>query len=296
MHPRLNEALDQGHGVLDRRQHPALRHVIDHAVRAQHLVRVLPHIYARPADASTLLTRARAAWLSHPDAVVTGLAAAIIGGWDDLDEPELVSVALPRRQRPVPGFHFVERTVPRALWRRADAVRITTFPMTALDLALEFGPARLDDALRRGVEHRKLREALAATPHRRGYAALRREVDARRDTPWSPLECAAHELLRGASIDRWWANHAIYEQRDVRVGYGDLVFFDLRLVLELDGKGSHSGDGNARRDKARDLRLARLGWEVIRLDSDLVFKTPTEFVAVVKDILRTRRGRQLNAQ
>lgn len=110
------------------------------------------------------------------------------------------------------------------------------------------GPSRVDNALRR-----------ESTPGRRGYAALRRELDAVRDRLWSRLECAAHVLLRGAGITGWVANRAIYARRDEKVAYGDLVFADLRLVIELDGKGYHSADGHARRDEASDLRLARLG-------------------------------------
>ena len=183
------------------------------------------------------------------------------------------------------------RRVPRGRGRPVDGVRITTFPLTALDLALREGPARLDDALRRGVELGRLRDALAATPGRRGYATLRRELDLVRDRPWSRLECAAHVLLRDAAITGWRANRAISAGPGDRIGYGDLVFEDLWLVVELDGVGHHSAHGDVARDRARDLRMARLGWEVLRLGSAVVFRSPEQFVAIVRDLVRTRQRR-----
>lgn len=292
MHPHLDEALELGHGVLDRRRHPTLRHQIDRAVRLRELVRVLPNVYARAGDAASLETRARAACLADPDAVVTGLAAGVIGGWKELVRPEVVDVASPRVHTEWAGVRLERRRVPRDLTRVVDGVRITTFPLTAVDLALREGPARLDDALRRGIEMVKIRAAFERTRGRRGYGALGRELDAMRDEPWSRLECAAHEVLREAGIAGWRANRALLAGPGDRIGYGDLVFEDLRLVIELDGKGFHSEDGHARRDRARDLRLVRVGWEVIRLDSDRVFKTPAEFVDVVRDILRSRASRR----
>lgn len=264
MHPQLEAALTAGLGVLDRRGHRHLRTLIDHAVRGGELVRVVPNVYARPVDAPTLATRARAVCLADPDAIITGQAAAIIGGWEDLAEPKVIEVATRRVLRARPGLRQVRRTIPAGWWRTVNGIRITTFPLTALDLALQYGTDRLDDALRRGVEPSKLRLALDALPGRRGYAALRREVEAVRDRPWSLLERRAHEVLRGAGLTGWRANRAT--------------------------------DGHTQRDKARDRRLNRLGWEVIRFESDLVLNSPEEFVAIVRDILTTRRKRLARLQ
>ncbi|TBT88733.1 DUF559 domain-containing protein [Propioniciclava sinopodophylli] len=179
---------------------------------------------------------------------LTGRAAAEIGGWTDLGRPTALDVATPRVHDACRGVCLERRRIPRSLVRTVDGVRITTFPLTALDLV--------------------------------------------RDRPWSRLECAAHVLLRDAAITGWRANRAISAGPGDRIGYGDLVFEDLWLVVELDGVGHHSADGDAARDRARDLRMARLGWEVLRLGSAVVFKTPQEFVAIVRDVLRTRERRR----
>lgn len=295
MHPHLEETLATV-GIIDRRAVPALRSAVDEAVRSGRLVRVLPSIYARPAEAATLLTRARAVCTSVRDAVVTGWAAAVLGGWTDLGEPDVVDVASLTQKRPRPGFRFERRVVPRSLTKTVDGVRMTTFPATALDLAASYGDDRIDDALRRGVDPAKLRAALAACPRRRGWGGLRRVVHAVRDRPWSPLERDAHELLRGAHIGGWQANRCIYARGDPPrpIGYGDLVFRDVKLIIELDGAEHHTAEADRARDEHRDLRLARLGWEVIRLRGSLVARRPEMFVALVRDIVRTRNADRLD--
>ncbi|WP_366525372.1 hypothetical protein [Propioniciclava sp.] len=63
-------------------------------------------------------------------------------------------------------------------------------------------------------------------------------------------------------------------------------------MIELNGDAFHSDKEGRARDEARDLRLEREGWEVIRLRSGWVFRRPTEFVAAVQDILRPREPRR----
>ena len=293
VHPALETALTAGNGVLARREHPALAHAIDGALRQGRLARVLPGVYARTADAGSLQTRARAACRADPHAVVTGRAAAVLGGWDDLAAPDEVDVASMALRGPRPGFRFERRRIDPQLVRRLDGLRITTRALTALDLALELGETHLDDALRRGVEPGALRRALALSGGRRGWARLRRAVHAIRDRPWSPLECAAHEVLRRHRVDGWVANRAIYDVRgETLLGYGDLVLAAYRLVIELDGRAYHGEPHDVARDAARDLALARAGWEVVRIPGRLVTSDPDEFVRVVRDLLRTRQGRR----
>lgn len=292
MHHQLMEALAAGNGLIARRALPHLHRAIDAALRGGDLTAVLPGIYARPADAATLQARARAACLADPDAVVTGCAAAILSGWTHVPTPDEVTVASHRLRAQRPGFRFERRTIDRELTRRVDGVRITTRPLTTLDLALELGDHHLDDGLRRGVEPAKLRRALDLSTGRRGFGRLRPLVEAVRDRPWSKLERRAHEQLREAGIGGWLANRAIYAGRDDRIGYGDLVFTEIRLVIELDGLATHSSSSDKARDTVRDLRLARIGWEVIRMSGSWVTANPEEFVAAVRDIVRTRQVRQ----
>ena len=286
------QALADGQGVLKRSVAGVLRPCVDRALRKGDLVAVLPGVYAERGDATRLEIRARAVMVADPEAVVTGTAAAILGGWTDLGVPAVITVASRRLRSKNPGFRFERRTVPPGLTKLADGIRVTTFPLTALDLAVEQGDDRIDDALRRGVEPAKLRQALELSGRRAGFGPLRPVMASIRDRPWSKLERLAHELLRAAGIGGWRANRAIYASYDDRLGYGDLVFYGLLLVIELDSRRHHGDEVVRARDAARDLRFAQAGWEVVRVPSWLVLKEPETFVRVVTKIVDTRRRRR----
>lgn len=287
MHPDLIP-LVAGTGVVSRRSHPHLRHQIDAAVKAGELVAVLPGSYARPAVAGFLVVRARAVHHRDPDAVVTGPAAAHLLGWS-VPYPQQMVVVTQRHPAPVAGIRWERRPAGRTPSRRHDGYRIASKAMIALDLCDTVDDA-LELALRHGVTREDLEATMAQSRWRAGNKARRAQLEAARDEPWSPLERAAHAHLRRGRVRGWQANRAIRDRSGELLGYGDLVFSHLHLVLELDSLEHH----NHRRleDAARGLRCARAGWEVIRLSSQLVLRTPHEFVATVRDIVATREAHQ----
>lgn len=290
MHYTVTAALAEGHGVLARRAHPGLRNRIDAALRRGELRRVLPGIYV--AGEPTLEQRARAACLADPGAVVLGAAAAHLVGWTHPPVPESIAVAT-RIRAPQPGFRWELRRIPARLTRRLEGgVRVTSKALTALDLADEFGDEELERALRAGVPLADLTRALALTPGRRGRAALRRAVATMWTRPWSPAELRAHAALLSARIGGWEANWNIYDRwGEQLLGCGDLVFDGRRLVLEIDG-AHHLEPQQVLSDKARDLRLAREGWEVVRIGASLALDHPEDFVAIVRDVLASRPPRR----
>lgn len=289
MHPDL-APLVAGHGVVARRTHPALCHAMDAALKAGELVRVLPGAYARPSEAGTVLVRARAVHLVDPDAVVTAHAAAHLLGWEGVPPRDMV-VATRRQPAPVPGIIWERRPLDRTLSRLLDGYRIASKALVALDLSDSVEDA-VERALRHGVTPEALQAALALTPNRRGNGTRRMRLAQTRDRPWSVLERKAHAHLRRAGVRGWQANRAIHDRRGERIGYGDLVFAAHGLVIELDGRLDHSRPADRARDQARDLAFARAGWEVVRIPSSMVLRTPREFVAAVTDILATRAGRR----
>ena len=288
MNPTLAALLDAGAGVLRRRDHPDLNHLMDGALRRGELVRVLPGLYARPTDARTLIGRARAVCLADPDAVVTGEAAAFLLRWRSFEPGEL-TVATLRLRTPYAGFRCERRAIPSGLSRRVDGYRVTTKAMTALDLAATREDA-LEFALRHGVSPEDLRVALALTPHRRGNETRRRGVRDMGSQPWSPAERRAHTALRKGRISGWSANRAIFDRRGEKLGYGDLVWRAHGLILEIDGATHRTPEGVAR-DTTRDLAFARAGWEVVRVPASLVLGDPVGFVELVRELLATRAGR-----
>ena len=63
----------------------------------------------------------------------------------------------------------------------------------------------------------------------------------------------------------------------------DFVLPDFRLVIEIDGK-SHNNEKAKKKDQARTLALAGLGWDVVRVTNDEVFADPE--AAVTKALSR----------
>lgn len=291
MDPDLAAALDAGNGLLRRREHPHLANKVDVALRRRRLAALLPGIYCRAEEASSLVLRGRAACLADPDAVIVGPAASVLSGTGPaLDPPELVTVASLRLRAPRVGYRWERRLVPPGLVRRVGGVRVATRPLLALDEA-STRPDAVEEALRTGVSASSLVTALSLTPGRRGNRARRRRVGGAVDGAWSAAEARAHAALRRARIAGWRANVGLWDRRgEVKLGYGDILFGEVGLVVEIDG-AQHTTAEARRQDAARDLAMARAGWEVVRIPATLVMRTPGEFVAIVRDLLATRAGR-----
>lgn len=291
MNPTLAAVLAASHGVVSRRAHPDLRHAIDAAHRRGELVRLLPGTYATPTVARTLEGRARAVCLFDPDAVIAGDAAAWLSGWP-LRQPATVLVYSPHRRRPAAGYEFRRRALPRHLIAKKDGYWVTSRALTALD-----APPSVKDpteyALRKGASVADLDRVLASTPRRRGNTARRRRLAQARDEPWSSAERKAHAALRRGRISGWRANVGVYDSYGRRLGVGDLVFGDLRLVIEIDGPTHDSRDG-AIDDAIRDEDMWRAGWEVIRLGVDKLDDL-TAFIGLVRAIVTSRSERARRA-
>jgi len=288
VHADLRQALDLGGGVIARRAHPGLRHALDWAVRRRELVSVLRGVYATPADASTLLIRARAAVLRDPGCVVVREIAAVLMGWREIAEPADLQVAS-THLREHPGFRIERRTVPRRLARRVDGVLVTGRALTALDLVDTRGSEAIDNALRRGVTLAELNMAVDMVPHRRGHLMRRRLIADSGGRPFSRAERRAHQLLRAAGIDGWVGNREFRDADGYVIAVGDLVFEALRMVIEIDGR-QHLQPEVILRDRARDLWLGTQGWPVHRIEAGTVLHDPVTFVRLVRDLIAGRRA------
>ena len=131
--------------------------VVDERVRRRCWAPVLPRVYrARPdlADEAELRVRAAMLW-AGADVVLTGLAAAWWHGFVG-QLPQVVTVAVPRRRRPLhrPGLTLLSRTCDPADLTDHRGLLVTAGPLTLLDAAVELGSAGaalLDSGLRSGV-------------------------------------------------------------------------------------------------------------------------------------------------
>jgi very-short-patch-repair endonuclease len=76
-------------------------------------------------------------------------------------------------------------------------------------------------------------------------------------------------------------------EANVRIGglLVDFVWRDRRLIVETDGYRYHRGRVAFEDDRARDLHLRTLGYEVIRLTHDQVVKQSGETAAALKEVI-----------
>lgn len=287
MNPQLAEVLDR-QLVLARADLPELTGSIDWALRRGELVGLLPGVYTRPRDAGTLLTRARATRVADPACIVTGYSAMALHGWVDADAWPLVRVSsrcLTRRE----WLEIERRAIPRRLTAVVNQVRVTSRALTVIDLIPELGPVVVHEALRRRVRMGELWDAFNATAHRPGNKLRRSVLEEASSLPWSEAERRAHRALKTAGITGWVGNHrVIRDGEESPVAILDVAFLELKLAIEIDGAEYHANAEAFVLDRARDERLARLGWQVVRFPARRVLDDPEGFAASVAAIVAVR--------
>lgn len=259
----------------------AARSTIARWVRTGYLLPELPGVYAVGHAASTAESKLAAAVLyaGHGAALSHGTAA---WWWGLLKHPpSLIHVSAPGRRRPSAGIRVHARREFERVHR--NGLPVTTVEQTLLDFAasaerglLRFAIANADyaelldlDALdaicRRGAAGSAgLRAALAV--HRPELAHTRSELER------LLVElCVTHALpLPKLNVYRHgWLVDAVWDEQ--------------RLIVELDGYGSHRTKAQLESDHQRDLELRSLGYTVLRYTWRQLTETPE---AVAADIRR----------
>ena len=274
-------------GAISRRDHPELQSALRHLVRRGELVAVLPGVYARPDEATTVRTRVRALMLADPDAVVTGHAAAQLSFWPQLPVNRVTAAVRRARRAAPPGFSFVKRDIPPELIVQRNGIRLTSPALTALDLCDDVGGEAIDHALRRNMTTLvHLHEALELTARRSGNRRRRQLLLDSRDEPWSEAERRCHRLLRASGISGWRANLPI--EIDNQSYFVDVGFKRLKLALEIDGREYHIGVEVFEIDRWRQNRMVLDGWMVLRFTWRMLEDHPDEVVEMIRCALVQR--------
>ena len=265
MHRDLIDELSQPPHLILVRGRERIQCLAQRAYERGELVRPLAGVYAA-ADTAGLDALAVVVGTVHPDAVISGRAAAALTWWPELEASGLTAVAR-HRLASGDGISFAKGVVPPELIVESNGIRLTHPSLTVLDLVPELGGEAIDEALRRGVVTLdQLWEALALTPQRAGNKQRRWLLEDSRDVPWSPAERDLHRIYRGLDLSRRHrTNHRV--DLPTRAAYIDLALPELRLGFEVDGYDHHSGPVEFRRDRTRDPELAELGWMVVRFDA-----------------------------
>jgi very-short-patch-repair endonuclease len=260
-----------------------LRTLINHGI----LHRRFPRVYAvgharltqRGLWMAAVLACGEGALLSHRDA---GRLHGLLRGAGSGP----VHVSAPRRHR-LPGIHChrVRNPDPRDA-TVVDAIPVTTWTRTALDLATVLAPARLRDALemaaRQERDFSELRTLIERSHGHHGLGPVRcalAELDDRPPELRSPGEVDLLALIRDAGLP---------EPRTDVVIAGELVDFhwpQQRLVVEVDGRQWHGLQRDMESDRRKDVRLTLAGQRPVRYTKRRIAGEPAAVIAEIRRLL-----------
>jgi hypothetical protein len=173
--------------------------------------------------------------------------------------------------------------------RIGDGMRITGPGRTVVDcmrvLADDAALSLVDRAFQRGwISTGELRRRIREHAGRHGAPRLARLAGTVMGGARSAAERIMTGLLRGAAITGWAPNLAIADRAGL-IGYGDIVFPDLRLVIEIDGWAYHGDRDRFQRDRTRQNRLVAAGWTVLRFTWTDLRDRPNGVIAEIRAMI-----------
>jgi len=226
-----------------------------------------------------------------PRAVVWKTAAAWLWGVDirrsgDLD----LDVAFPEssRLRPQPGLRVALLTVDEEDVCTTQGIRGTTPTRTAFD-CLRYarrpdGVIVADHLTNNGLcTLEELSAYVAARRAMRNIRVARRELVDVEPLAQSVQETRTRLLLIDGGLPRPVAQHRVdFPEGDS--AYLDLAYPELKIGIEYDGEAWHKEQ--RAKDERRRRRLERLGWRIIVLHAQDLFRTPDQTLADIRRALR----------
>ncbi|GAA1736599.1 type IV toxin-antitoxin system AbiEi family antitoxin domain-containing protein [Luedemannella helvata] len=252
---------------------------------------VLGQVLALPGVSVTPAARDRAALLAVGGLLAGPSAARRWGIWVPDDR---TCLAVPVGCHPRVGNLVLIRVPVAAVDRRVrGGLPVTSVGRTIVDCVRLLPDTPAVDMLDRAMRERRItfddlcgrvRDDLG----RAGTPRLVRLIRLLGSGARSAAERRAVVLLRNARINGWVANMPIYDDAGL-IGVGDLVFAEVKLVVELDGWAYHSARADFERDRSRQNRLVAAGWTVLRFTWRDVTQRPDHVAATIRGLLaRTR--------
>ena len=246
----------------------------------------LPRVYAVGSPARTVeSTLWEAVLYAGPGAMLSHATAA---KWLDMIDhwPAVTNVSTPRRRASLPGLSVHPRRA--GLARTAHgAIPVTSVADTLLDLAATGELALVRRSFARLDYQRRLQTGIVRQACRRGRAgsaALRAELDS-----YDPLMGRTRSQLEAAYL-----RLGLPPPDDVNVRIDgvscDIVYYDAKLIVMLDGVGNHRSPGQVRKDLADAFALRQLGWLVLRYGEAEIYGQPAAVCAEVTAERDNRAG------
>jgi len=288
MHPqrhRVGQLADRQAGRVGAAQLGALgieSWLIARWVDGGYLHRVLPRVYAVGHRAPSVEADLTAAVLyAGPGAMLSHATALWWRGLIDR-QPWPIVVSTPRRCQSLHRVEVHARRNCTRVWH--NDLPTTTIEQALLDFAAKARPDRVRYALANADYHEVLDIAalrVIAGNGRPGSTTLRDAM--KRHEPKlahtrSPLErlflplCEKYGVPLPDDVNVWIAGVLV-----------DAVWWQQRLVVELDGKNNHSSWGQIQRDRSNELKLRAVGFDVLRYGTLQLDEEPT---LVAGDVIR----------
>lgn len=177
-------------------------------------------------------------------------------------------------------------------------IPVTTVPRTILDLAAVLRIDAVEHSLRESERLRlydalSLEDLLERHPRRHGSRAIRECLRRRRELPpgitREELEARFLAFLDQAGLPRPRLN-AWLSARGRRY-QADCLWPEQRIVVELDGYGSHGTRSAFERDRDRDRRLAAAGYRSTRITWHQLHEIPHEIATDLRALFAAALAR-----
>ena len=280
------------------------RHVLDDAIEAGLLVRVLPNVYALATELHRRETWQLAALKCRPGAALSHLDALELWGLpvpalllpgDEGYPIHLTSGPAALLQSPIVRHHrrqdfggqarFVCVENPALMIvERAQAI-VESWPFLP---ELDQRAAIIVGLRDRHVSATMLRLALDRQPRTPGAAQMRNIVELVAAGNHSELEIWGHtNIFSSPSLPPSRPQHPM--RIAGRRIFLDRYFEEEKLDVELDGAAYHGRPGQRERDIRRDAALAALGIQTVRFSHPRLHADPLGVVTEIAEILSVRR-------
>lgn len=266
------------------------RRAIDRRIRNGHLIIKHPGVYVVGHTAEVELGDETAALLAcGPNALLSHHSAATVWGLRP-GRARPIHVTVPRGQHGVrPEGVIVHRTVlPTERMTHLD-LPITSPARTMLDIAAGLSAREVEYILEEGLGPKRLlteaavAEVAARAGRHPGAGTLRRVLATRTGTlTESKAQRRLLELIRNAGLP-------FPKTEQPLLGYRvDLLWPELKLIVEVDGYQSHGTRGAFEHDRRRDARLQAAGFTVIRVTAREIEYRPWAVIAQLAQAIHQR--------
>ena len=248
--------------------HHAVRRLVEHGV----LVAVHKRVYRFTTSPDTFESRCAAACAADPFAIVSGVAAARLWEFRHVWRPDVPHLLVGHDRTPVTRGVVLRRSNvidDVDVVERLDGIRVASPPRAWFDCARDVDDGRFERLTEWVLDHHCTVPTLWETARRLqargrpGLARAKRVMEARDD--WQKPAGSGLELRVLKALER--RGIRLIRQYPLRLADGTTIHPDgadpaIRWAVEIDHVTWHGGRFDSQRDKGRDRKLRRVGWQV----------------------------------